>query len=132
MALSADNRIKVKLELLWLRARGVSFVTSPTDDEALAAITADQEAMITALLPRVSASTCAVASPDAAQIKKVRDIEFAEGALANLEYQREQLARQLAMILNLLDTSANDGPLLVCGGARRSTFMTSGCEDDCP
>lgn len=131
MALTAETRIKVKLELLWLRSRGVTFVTSPTEDEAIAAITADQEAMIAALLPSLAAATCAVASPDAAQIKKIRDIEFAEGALANLEHQRYQLARQIAALLGLIDLEADRSPLLVCGGPPRSTFMGRACEDDC-
>lgn len=131
MALSAENRIKVKLELLWLRARGVvTFVTTPTEDEAIAAITSDQQTMIEALLPAVAASSCAAESLDAAQIKKLRDIEFVDGALANTEYKREQLARQLATLLGLIDSTASSALLVVGGGVARPTFLTSYCDEE--
>jgi hypothetical protein len=131
MALSTENRINVKLELSWLRARGTTvFVTTPTEDDALAALTSDQEAMIAALIPRLDAVACAAVDPEVARVKRVKDFELFEGALSNLNAQREDIARQIADVLGLIDYANESGAFAVSGQCARSSFMDCDCDGE--
>lgn len=130
--LSTEDATTVRMELNWLRLRGsTTFVATPTFDAAIAGITASQESLVLALLARIRSVGCAAEDPDNATIKRAKDVEFFEGARGALTVQREDLARQLAAALDLIDW-ANDttAPFVVLGCSARPTFADCICTED--